>query len=132
MVTSSIEVAQVLLVVVQRNVFDAPGVKPVTADVAEFGFAIVPLPETKVQVPVPTAAVVAANVVEVEPHKVWSGPAFAVDGGAAIIIVISSIDAGQGPLVMLHRNVVDVPGVKPVTPDVAELGFVTAPVPETT
>lgn len=54
---------------VQRNVVDAPIVKPVTPDVGEAGAVIVAAPETTVHKPVPTAATLPDSVAVVTLHK---------------------------------------------------------------
>jgi hypothetical protein len=51
--------------------------KPVTVEVGLFGLVIVPVPVTKVHVPVSGAVIVEpARVALVTLHKFWSGPAF--------------------------------------------------------
>lgn len=47
-------------------------------------------------------------------------------------IVTSSKVEVQGLFAIVHLNTDDPPIVKPVTPDVGEVGFVTSPVPEIT
>ena len=46
-------------------------------------------------------------------------------------MVIASVLGGQVPLVIVHTNVFT-PVVKPVTPDVGDVGTVTTPVPAVT
>jgi hypothetical protein len=55
----------------------------------------------------------------------------AVVGGAVLTIVMASVVAGQGALVMVHTNVL-VPTLRFVTPEVGEPGVVTIPVPAVT
>jgi len=62
MTTSSKEAAQAGLVMVQRNVTEAPTVKPVTPEVGEEGEVMVAVPANTVHVPVPTAGVLPARV----------------------------------------------------------------------
>jgi hypothetical protein len=58
-----------------------------------------------VQLPVPTLAAFAANVVDVVLQaRFWSVPAFAVVGTAGMLITTSSVDA-QEPAVIAHRSV---------------------------
>ena len=59
-----------------------------------------------------------------------SVPAFAIVGIASTLISTSSTDAGQDPLVIVHWNVF-VPIPNPVTGEVAEVGVVIVPLPET-
>jgi len=42
----------------------------------------------------------------------------------------SSVDAEQGEFVIVHRNVVELPTVKPVTPEVGDDGVVIVPLPD--
>src|SRR5690606_29710686 len=60
---------------VQRNVLDAPGVRSLTVVLGALGFAMVPVPLTKVQVPIsPAPAEFACNEVDVTLHNNWSSP----------------------------------------------------------
>ena len=59
-VTWSDEDGHVPLEIVHWKTF-APTVRPVTAEVAEFGLMIVPVPEISVHTPVPTAGTFPAN-----------------------------------------------------------------------
>jgi len=79
----------------------APTPKFVIPDVSEFGFVIVPEPLTSVHVPVPTVAVLPANVAVV-PHTDWSVPAAATVGVEVIVIETWSEDEGHGELVIVH------------------------------
>lgn len=45
--------------------------------------------------------------------------------------MISSVEGEQTPLLMVQRNVL-MPTLKPVTPDVGDVGVVTTPVPAKT
>lgn len=65
-VTSSVEAGHGLFVIVQRNTF-APTPNPVTVVAGELGLVIVPVPLTKLHVPVPTDGALPASVVA-EPH----------------------------------------------------------------
>ncbi len=69
MTTSSVEDAQDPLEMVQRKVADDPIVKPVTPEVGDDGVVIVAVPDTTVQAPVPTKAVLPARVAVVTLHK---------------------------------------------------------------
>ena len=88
MVTSSEEDGHVPFEMVQRKTF-APVPKPVTPELEEFGDVIVPVPETSVHVPVPTAGGFPASVVE-DAQIVWSGPAEAVVGTGSRVMTTSS------------------------------------------
>jgi hypothetical protein len=83
--TSSVEAVQLALVTDQRSVALVPAVTPVTAEVAEEAVAIVAVPLTTVQVPVPVAGVLAAMVKSPLLHLAWSGPALAVVGNACTV-----------------------------------------------
>ena len=63
-----------------------------------------PAPEMMLQDPVPTEGALPAKVVEVA-HKFWSGPALAVVGLARNVMITSSVEAAQGPFVIVHRKV---------------------------
>ena len=132
MITSSVETAHPPLLIVHLKVADAPTVNPVTPELADAGVVIVAAPETKLQLPVPTAGVLPAKVAEVTLHKPWSGPALDVVAGEATLIITSSNDDAQAPLLMVHLNVALEPIVKPVKPDVGDDGVVIVAVPATT
>ena len=51
-ITSSVEIPQRPLSIVQRKVADAPNTNPVNPDVGEVGVVIVAVPDTNVHVPV--------------------------------------------------------------------------------
>ena len=89
---------------------------------------MVPVPEINVHVPVPTDGAFPARVTETE-HKVWSAPANATDGFASTLIVISSMDGGQVPFVIVQRNTFG-PVDNPFTAELADDGATTVPVPE--
>lgn len=63
MVMSLVDDAHGLLAIVQRNVVVVPNAKPVIIVVAEVGFAMVAVPETTDQVPVPIVGVFPVTVV---------------------------------------------------------------------
>ena len=68
------------------------------------------MPDTTVHAPTPTVGLLAARVVLVSPHKFnWSGPAAAVVGLSGNEITTSSVDAEQGELLMVQRNVFVLP-----------------------
>ena len=56
----------------------------------------------------------------------------AVVGFATAVIITSSVEVEQGELETLQRKVTVVPALKPVTPEVGELGVAMVPVPDTT
>jgi hypothetical protein len=129
MVTSSVEAVQGELLIVQRNVYVVPAV-PVKVDVGLDGVVTVPPePLTILHAPVPIVAVFAANVTVVKPQvddPVWSEPALAVVGFWLNLMVTSSVDAVQGELLIVHRNVYVVPAV-PQKLDVGLVGVVIDP-----
>lgn len=53
-------------------------------------------------------------------------------GGSVIVIVTSSVEGAQKPLLIVHLNVADVPTTNPVTPLLGNVGSVTVAVPDTT
>ena len=120
------EEAQTPLLIVHLNVF-TPVDKPVTPELGSPGVVTVPEPAITVQLPVPTIGALPASVAVVE-QIVWSGPAFAVVGASSRVIVMSSIEGEQTPLLIVHLNVL-VPTDRPVTPEPGSLGVVTVPNP---
>ena len=102
-VTSSKEGVQLPFVLVQRKVF-APTARFVTPLVGEAGVLTIAPPAITVHVPVPVVIVLPANVAVVA-QTLWSGPARAVVGAAVRVIVTSSNDGAQEPLVLVQRNV---------------------------
>ena len=52
--------------------------------------------------------------------------------GAAMFMVMSSVEDAQAPLLMVHLNVALLPIVRPVTVELAELAVVIVAVPDTT
>jgi len=105
-----------------------PTPRAVNPDVAEVGVVMVPAPEINVHKPVPTAGGLPARVAVVA-HIVWSGPAAAGVGNAAIVILTSSV-ATQAPSVMVHRKIAVAPITRPVSPEVGLEGVVIVPMPE--
>lgn len=104
MTTSSVEVAQGALEIVQRNVYVFPEV-PVklelglAADVTE-----PPAPEMMLQAPVPTLGVFAAKLVLVA-HSVWSEPALAALGLLMKLTTMLLVELEQGKLEVVHIKV---------------------------
>ena len=129
--TSSLTDAHGGSLTVHRRV-TVPVTSPVSPDVGELGVVIVPVPETTVHKPVPTLGVFPARVAVVVLHKFWSGPASALTEPALTVNTTSSVDEAQGGLLIVQRKVTVVPALRPVTPEVGELGVVIVPVPETT
>lgn len=129
MVMSSIEGGQVPLVIVHLKVL-MPILKPLTLEVGEPGVVTVAPPVITVQVPVPTIGLFPASVANAE-QSVWSGPAADVVGAGSTVTVTVSSEIGQLPLVMVHTKTFG-PIPIPVTPEVAELGVVTIPLPAIT
>ena len=127
MVTWSLEAGHVPFEMVHWKTF-APTDKPVTADVGEFKFVIVPVPEIRVHAPVPVVGIFPANVVD-EEQLVWSGPAVDVVGLEYTMIVTSSKETGHVPFEVVQRKTF-APTLKPFTFDVADDGETIVPVPE--
>ena len=65
---------------VQRRFAVPETANPVTSDVGEDGVVMVAVPETTVQVPVPTVGLLPAKVAMVASHAVMSEPALATVG----------------------------------------------------
>ena len=125
-VISSVEGAQMPLLIVHLKVF-MPTDKPVTPEPGSPGVVTVPEPAITVQLPVPTPGGLPANVAVVE-QTVWSDPAFAVVGASSRLIVTSSVEEAQTPLLIVHLNVFT-PVDKPVTPEPGSPGVATVPDP---
>src|SRR5438445_2284636 len=113
--TFEVESAQVPLWIVHRNTL-APYPKPLTPELGLLGVVIVPLPLTKLHVPVPTVAVFPASVAVQVSQKLWFGQALAVVGVCERVIVTSPVESVQVPLWIVHRNTL-APYPKPLTPD---------------
>jgi hypothetical protein len=93
-----------------------PGEIFVTVVFLTNGFVIVPLPETKTQIPVPAAGAFPAKValaVPVVAHNVCVGPAFETVGGGLVTMVILETDAAHEEKFTDHVSTV-VPAVSPV------------------
>jgi hypothetical protein len=131
-VTSSSKLMQDPLEIVHFMVTGEPGVKPVIVVDGSLGSVMVAVPEEIVHVPVPTAGVLPARVAVFALQRVWSGPAFAVDGVVATLILTSSVELLQAPFDIVHLNTAVLPETRPVTEDVGEEGVVIVAVPETT
>ena len=125
-VTLSFEDGHVPLLIVQTKLF-TPRESPVTPDVGELGAVTVALPAMTVHAPVPTVGELPARVAVAE-QTVWSVPAFAVVGDSSLVMVTVSFVVGQTPLLIIHSNMFS-PKLRPVTPDVGELGVVTVAPP---
>ena len=84
--TSDVEAVQGALEIVQRNVAVPGTAKPVTPDVGELGVVIVAVPETTDHAPVPTVAVLPANVAVLAPQAGFiAEPELAVVGVALTV-----------------------------------------------
>ena len=79
----------------------------------------------------PTVGVLADMAVLVTLHRFWPAPASATLGGSSFVMVTSSVDEPQKPLLMVHLRVVAVPAVKPVMPVVDNVAVVIVQVPLT-
>ena len=120
------ESVQVPFLIVQRNVL-TPALRPLTPDVGEFGAVTTPEPAMIDQAPVPTSGVLPASVA-VAAQTSWSEPAAAAVGGSSRMIVMSSVESAQVPLLIVQRKVL-APTLRPVTPDVGEPGVSATPEP---
>lgn len=116
--TVSVEAIQVPLEMVQTNVF-VPILSPVTLDVGDEVVAMVPAPETTLQLPVPIIGVFPFND-EIDEQMVESLPAFAAVGNASTKMDTVSEEEGQVPLAMVQTNVFT-PTLNPVTPQDGEV-----------
>ena len=128
--TSLVEGTQAPLVIVQRNVAEAPITNPVTPEVGEVGVVIVTAPETNVQIPEPIAGAFPAKVVVVTLHKLCADPAFEGVTGAPLSTTIVSSEAGQTPFEIVQVKVSVAGEVSPVIFEVGSAGVVTVPVPK--
>lgn len=103
--------------------------KPVTDEVGELAEVMVPLPDARVQVPLPIIGTLPLKLVAVE-QMVWSMPALATVGSASTVMITVSFEAGQVPFTMLQTNTFW-PMLSPVTDEVAELTLPNVPLPDT-
>jgi hypothetical protein len=105
--TSSVEAVQGELEIVHRSTYAVPAV-PVKVVFRTAGSAkLPPVPLTTLHIPVPTLGLLPFNVTCVKPQVaklVWSAPALAVVGFWLKVTVISSKEAVQGELEIVHRN----------------------------
>ena len=129
MTTSSKLLQAAPLEVVHLSVDIPPMVSPVIPLEGEDGSVINADPEITVQSPVPTIGVFPANVVVVVLQRFWSVPAAAEVGGKSTVIIMSSVELGQFPFMIVHRKVAELPMDKLVIPDVGDEGIVTVPEP---
>jgi hypothetical protein len=107
-----------------------PTESPVTPDAGSPGVVTEALPAITVHVPVPTAGVLPASVA-LAAHTVWSDPALAAVGDAALVIVTVSLDEGHDALLMVQTKEF-VPTLNPVTPEAGLPGAVTEAPPAMT
>jgi len=102
--TSDVEAVQGALDIVQRKVAVSGTVKPVTPEVGELGVVIVAVPDTTDHAPVPTVAVLPANVAIVTPQEgLIAEPALATVGVA--LTVIAKVRAVPPPQPLLGVTV---------------------------
>ena len=109
----------------------APMPKLLTVVLGLLGVRMVPEPPSSDQAPVPTVGVTAVRVTELE-QIFWSGPALGALGAVLRVMTTVLLEGAQGPLVMVHCKVAEVPTGIPVTVLVGELGLVMLAVPLTT
>lgn len=117
-------------VIVQRRVTLLPVTRPVTVLLSDAGEVIVaPFAEPiTLHKPEPVIGVLAASVKFPELHNSWSGPAAAVVGNALLVMVTTS-EVEQEPLLIVQRSVTLLPTGTPVTVVVGDAVFVTVAVP---
>ncbi len=115
--------------IVHANTF-VPIANPVIEVVGDSEFVTTPVPETKVQTPIPTVAVFAVIIVVGEEiQSVCVVPAFETVGRSSTIIAIVDEEAAQGKLEIVHSKTF-VPSAKPVIVELGEVGFEIVPLPE--
>jgi hypothetical protein len=129
MVTSSGDVGQLKPLIDHLKTL-VPSERLLTVEAGLEGSVTVPPPLTTVQLPVPTTGVFPARVA-VDVQIVWLGPASAVVGGLNTVMVRSSDEAAQVPLLIVQRKTL-APNPKPVTVEAWLVGVVMVAVPETT
>jgi hypothetical protein len=116
------------LLIVHWKTF-TPTPNPVKPLFGKVGEVIKPVPEIKVQLPVPTAGVLPFNVATVA-QTVWFAPATDAVGFRSRVIDIVEDVLGQTPLLIVHWKTFT-PAPKPVIPVVSRVGVVIIPAPET-
>ena len=116
------EVGQTPLPIVHWNTF-TPTPNALTELFSNVGVAIVPAPETKLQVPVPTEGIFPANKVEVKQTDI-DAPALDTVGFWSRCILTVDDTFGQTPFPIVHWKIFD-PTPKPVTPLLFTSGDVT-------
>lgn len=128
-VTSETDGVHGLLEMVHRNMFTPTGML-VMVVLGRSELVIIPPPETRDQVPIPTVAVLADIVTDpVLMQMVWLDPALAVDGKGLTTMVTLDVEGGHTPLVIDHLNTL-FPTGKPVIVVVGDNEFVMVPPPE--
>ena len=128
-IISSVDAVQAPLLIVHLNVTLLPPAKPVRPVVALALEVITALPLCTLHAPVPVVGILAVTVPVLTLHTLWSLPADAAVGGAAIATLTSSVVAVHPPLLIVHRNATLPPTVIPVTVVVALVGVVIVHVP---
>jgi hypothetical protein len=129
MVTSSLDVGQLKPLIDHLKIL-APSERLLTVEAGLAGSAIVPPPLTTLQFPVPITGVLPARVA-VDVQIVWLDPASAVVGGLNTVMVRSSVEAAQVPLLVVQRRTL-APKPRPVTAEAGLADVVMIAVPETT
>ncbi len=130
--TSSVLAGQKPLLIVHLNVAVLPMLNPLTPVVDSVAVVTVAVPLTTLHTPVPTTGVFPFRVAVLRLQNCWSISALAVVGSSDTLITTSSVVAVHVPLLIVHCNVVLVPGVKPLMAEVSELGDAMVAVPLTT
>lgn len=129
MVMLEIEGAQGELEMVHAKTF-VPIPNPLTGLVADKEFEITPVPETKVQTPLPTNGTF-ADIVAVGTLKqiVWLGPAFEIVGSGFTYMATVDVEEAHGGLLIVHAKMF-VPNPNPVMLVVGERELVIVPLPD--
>ncbi|MBL4691344.1 MAG: hypothetical protein JKY68_07790, partial [Rhodospirillales bacterium] len=132
MTMSSVDAGHTPLLIVHLNVDEPLMVNPLAVDVGSATTSALPVPDTVDHAPVPVVGVLAAKVVVITLHKLWSGPAAATVGLASTETVTSSKELGQVPFEIVQRKMADASNTNPVTVDVGDDGVVIVAAPAIT
>lgn len=125
----AVEAGQMPFVIVHCKIL-LPVLKPFTEVFAEEGEEMNPLPETTLQLPVPTEGTFAAREV-VLPQICWLLPALAAAGFASARMLTVAVEAGQMPFFIVHMKAL-FPVPRLLTEVVASVAEAIMPLPETT
>jgi hypothetical protein len=108
-VASSVEAGHGGLVIVHRTVYVPAPPAGTNVEVGEVASpnceASVDGPPTTDHAPTPTVGVFAPSVAGEVTHRVWSAPAFAVEGLCVAVITTSSVESRHGAFEIVQRSV---------------------------